>query len=182
MKICCTCKEPKALSEFYRDRNKSDGFDGRCKSCQIKCVRKYQSTDKGKLVAKRADKARTGTSIRKASHNKASRKYKKTSGGRTQQHLSCIRRRERKANLDTALTADQIRDIYDKFNHECFKCHSTENLSIDHHIPLFHGHGLSISNAVILCVSCNSSKGTKSPAEFYTPNQLLALEHLGVAN
>src|SRR5260221_12951643 len=33
MKLCCNCKEFKNKSEFYKDRQKSDGLTSRCKNC-----------------------------------------------------------------------------------------------------------------------------------------------------
>lgn len=49
------------------------------------------------------------------------------------------------------------------------------NLHVDHHFPLFLGNTLTIKNAVVLCESCNCSKGHKDPSEFYTPDQLKQL-------
>lgn len=33
MKQCCTCKETKPLSEFYRDKSRKDGYQSQCKIC-----------------------------------------------------------------------------------------------------------------------------------------------------
>jgi len=64
------------------------------------------------------------------------------------------------------------------FGHKCFNCGSEKRLEIDHHYPLSEGHGLSIKNAVLLCKSCNASKGSKMPKEFYSEQQLQELDHL----
>jgi hypothetical protein len=80
------------------------------------------------------------------------------------------------------LSAQDIESIYSTFQSKCFRCGSTDRLAIDHHHPLTHGHPLSLSNAVLLCVSCNSSKGTKDPKEFYSPQQRRLLKQLGVGS
>jgi len=61
------------------------------------------------------------------------------------------------------------------FKHKCFRCESTQSLHIDHHYPLSAGYSLSRENAVLLCNSCNSTKGAKMPEEFYTEEQLNTL-------
>ena len=42
-------------------------------------------------------------------------------------------------------------------------------------MPLSAGYALEENNAVVLCRSCNSSKGIKQPEEFYTTVQLTKL-------
>lgn len=48
-----------------------------------------------------------------------------------------------------------------EFQPFCVICNTTENLSIDHVLPLSKGYGLVPGNAVILCKSCNSKKRNK---------------------
>lgn len=43
----------------------------------------------------------------------------------------------------------------------CLRCGTTENLSMDHVVPVAKGGKHSISNAQVLCRSCNSWKHTK---------------------
>jgi 5-methylcytosine-specific restriction endonuclease McrA len=89
--------------------------------------------------------------------------------------LARIRRRELEMAIDTLLSPQDIETIYRIFDSQCFNCRSMNNLHIDHHRPLSKGFGLSIQNATLLCGSCNSSKGDKSPEEFYTADQLKQL-------
>ena len=64
------------------------------------------------------------------------------------------------------------------FNNMCFKCKCKENLQLDHHYPLSKGYKLSKDNAVILCQSCNSKKGTKMPESFYSDSELNQLNFI----
>jgi len=68
-------------------------------------------------------------------------------------------------------------EVYTKelFNHKCFNCGTTEYLSVDHNYPLESGYALTRTNAVLLCVSCNSSKGAKLPEEFYSESKFKEL-------
>lgn len=43
----------------------------------------------------------------------------------------------------------------------CVFCGATERLSVDHIIPLVKGGRNNLSNMQILCISCNSKKGSK---------------------
>jgi len=54
-----------------------------------------------------------------------------------------------------------IKFISDKFGMKCLKCGSTENITIDHIIPVKLGGENTFDNIQPLCASCNSSKGTK---------------------
>lgn len=35
MKTCYSCKSEKSLSDFHKSKNRSDGLNSRCKTCQI---------------------------------------------------------------------------------------------------------------------------------------------------
>lgn len=83
-----------------------------------------------------------------------------------------IRRRDRKSIACESVNSDFAKDVYRRFNNKCFNCGSTERLSIDHHHPLSGGHALNASNAVLLCVRCNSKKKDKHPSVFYDCSQI----------
>lgn len=86
------------------------------------------------------------------------------------------RRRARIAGCDERYTAGDERITLVAFDNKCFNCSCTSNLHIDHHRPLIDGYPLSIGNAVVLCETCNKSKGTKSPEDFYGINVCTKLD------
>ena len=95
-----------------------------------------------------------------------------------------IKRREIKVFFDDKLTNSEKIKLYGIFENKCFKCSSTEHLSIDHHIPISKGYPLKDKeaglNAVVLCEKCNRQKGANLPDEYYKKNELIRLEKLGI--
>lgn len=70
-----------------------------------------------------------------------------------------------------------IADLYRKkffslFANRCFKCKIASYLEIDHHVPMVLGGHLIPGNLVALCPRCNNRKLDRSPAEFYSPEEL----------
>lgn len=86
-----------------------------------------------------------------------------------------IKRRGRSKGVMETITNMDIWSIYRTFNHQCYKCKTDINLTIDHHEP---SSPLSFSNAVILCKSCNASKSNKPASVFYTADELKDLYKL----
>ncbi len=77
------------------------------------------------------------------------------------------RRRAKKLGVNENYSSNDRRITMNEFNHHCFNCNNKKELCVDHHRPLNDGNPLTLSNAVVLCKSCNSSKSTKSPEIFY---------------
>ena len=52
MKRCCSCKENKSLSMFYKDKTTHDGLCGKCKDCAKISTRKWQKENpkKARLI------------------------------------------------------------------------------------------------------------------------------------
>ena len=99
-------------------------------------------------------------------------KYKK-------RHLfNNLKRRDRKATFDSDYTFEQQQITLAVFDNKCHNCGSTEKLSIDHYYPLSDGNPLSISNAIVLCRNCNSSKHNKLPEDFFTIDKWMLAEEI----
>lgn len=80
-------------------------------------------------------------------------------------------RRARKKNSIGKIEKGDWNKILDLYEHKCLCCGSTEDLTLDHVIPLVCGGSNTIENSQPLCRSCNSKKGTKTidyrPFHFY---------------
>jgi len=87
---------------------------------------------------------------------------------------------------------EQVKENYTKldeqytmtlFNNTCANWDSpdhvcSDDLCIDHHKPLSKGYPLTRENAVVLCRSCNCSKGNKLPEDFYPLEVLICIESI----
>lgn len=88
------------------------------------------------------------------------------------------KRRAKKAEVNENYTTEQEKITREAFNHKCFNCGSTNKLHIDHHRPLSKGNPLTLSNAVLLCQICNSSKHNKDPEDFYGEKKCAKLDKI----
>lgn len=55
--------------------------------------------------------------------------------------------------------------IYERDGHRCVYCGSTDDLTLDHVMPISRGGGESPANLATCCRSCNSSKRARTPQE-----------------
>lgn len=93
--------------------------------------------------------------------NLARSSYKHGLSGTPEHHAWINRRREeKKIRFDTSWTFEMELSLRDFFN-SCVLCGRENLLAVDHLLPISLGHGLFTDNAVVLCNSCNSSKGSK---------------------
>ena len=168
MKKCCSCKIDKSLQEFHNNTSKSDGLNSMCIVCMKEYHKKYRKTKRCKLYHQKYRKSAKGMSIHK--------RHQQSDKGKMVYRQACSRRRERKLNIDINIV--QYEMIYQKFNRQCFNCKTRNKLEVDHHYPLSKGYGLSLVNAVLLCRSCNASKGNHMPEEFYTEEKLSQLKEI----
>ncbi len=87
--------------------------------------------------------------------------------------------------LDNFVRNEWFGSVADIYNNKCFNCDSQNDLTLDHlWMPKNEGGNFSmlhkesrwlISNCLLLCRSCNSSKGERSPERFFSVTQI---EHL----
>lgn len=174
MKTCSKCRLEKHESEFYKRTNRASGIRSSCKLCELNDQMQYQKSPLGKLVVEKYAKSNEGRTSKK----RCGKRYRQSDKGRLCAQQKARRRRDKKAMLDMSLTQADVQSLRSVFNHQCFNCGSTEYLELDHHRPLSRGYGLTHCNVVLLCKSCNSSKGNKMPEEYYTAEQLEAINML----
>jgi 5-methylcytosine-specific restriction endonuclease McrA len=145
MKKCYKCKEIKSLDDFYRDRSSWDGYKGACKSCSNKAVRAWieNNRDSRREHVRAFDK-------RNPEWNNAK---------------TAKRRSQRKAAEVEELDNLYIERVYEFYGRICLSCES-EDVSLDHVIPLSKGGTHSYKNFQPLCMACNMKKGNRSAADY----------------
>ena len=80
----------------------------------------------------------------------------------------------RHARLAGVISEDfDITDLFERDGEECRYCGATENLAIEHVIPISEGGPNILDNCVVACRSCNSSKGAKPFLEWLTTENKL---------
>lgn len=65
---------------------------------------------------------------------------------------------------------------------KCFACNSSQNITIDHSIPLSRGGNHSIGNLIALCATCNYSKNNLTYTEWKYSNRPQATKVFGENN
>lgn len=77
------------------------------------------------------------------------------------------RRRARAAGTTGSFTSEEFLELCSVFEYRCAYCGiESKSLCADHATPLSRGGSDCIDNILPACSSCNSSKGTKTVAEF----------------
>jgi len=186
-KRCFTCKIIKEKSEFGLCKKNKDRLKGKCKNCKRIESKRYNNSHKdyyknykkenkeeiaacGKKYRKENKKILTERHKKYAEKNKEFiKKYKHEWYEKNKEKVyeNKTRRRARKVGCNENYGRRERKITMIAFKYKCFNCGSKEKLHIDHHKPLIEGNALRLDNAVVLCGICNSSKGTKSPEEFY---------------
>lgn len=175
---CSKCNQIKALNQFTQDITTSTGYKGHCIDCQKeyrqgeqyeKGVKEYNNSDHYKnVVAKQYQE--TGA------YRKNNSRYQSTEKGAAVQRAAQRKRRAKKKAVSENYTKADEQVTYDLFGQKCFRCGATDQLCIDHFLCLEAGHALTIMNAIPLCVPCNSSKGTKDPADYFTEAEMIIIK------
>ncbi|MAH51431.1 hypothetical protein CMI37_36790 [Candidatus Pacearchaeota archaeon] len=123
---------------------------------------KYRKTEKRKAVLKKYQSTEK--------FKKTLRKYHQTDKGRANLARGVHKRRSSLQNCISNLTAEQWREIKDKYRHKCAYCRRRmERLTMDHVIPLSKGGHHIAENIVPACRSCNSKKGNRPQEELRSP-------------
>lgn len=126
MKPCSKCKQNKQLSEFHKNRSKNDGFQDYCKSCDKIRLREYLKTAKGKAANLKAVKNYQETVKGKVAH----RRYKQSRKGRAAQKLF----REHHQNYIKAIRSINSAVIAGKLSRpDTLQCHYCPNQAQEYH-------------------------------------------------
>ena len=156
-KIAVYNKQYRAENAEKIAASKKEYYDSHREQAAAKCKQYYENNrDKRAAYNKlwRDENPRKNAAIKKRwaqSHPEKCADYK---------HI----RRARK--VAATIEDFDIREIWERDDEVCTYCGATENLSIDHIVPLSGGGAHSPDNLCIACKSCNSSKGAKTLAEW----------------
>ena len=145
--------------------------------------RRRRASARGKESIRSARKRYAATTHGREKARQHRRRYDRTDRGRQQKRArqrawDAIPENQEKRRRWTRLVREKLHGleddiplgyellVFEVFGRACFVCGAEEQLSLDHHRPIEAGHPL-LHNAVPLCKSCNSRKGTTPPDDFY---------------
>ena len=153
MKVCSKCGETKALEDFAKNKLGRYGLSSWCRECHRSAAQESYKRDKSRMNAERSKRRRENldreNAVRRAAY----------AGDPTRYLSDSARRRARKRENGDYLVTD--RDYRRILNSPCAGCGSTENIEVDHIVPIARGGRHAVGNLQALCRSCNASKGAK---------------------
>ena len=167
MKKCNRCGLEKELEEFYKGKRYKDGHYTTCKSCinerGKQRLHDSQAHEKHKMVVKlwyenHKDEVQTRGKAYRSNHREQYREYNRQWQRRNPD--KCRDKRHARRAL-----GEFPKDF--KLMSHCWVCLSTENLQVDHILPVSRGGTNDISNLTTLCGSCNSSKNNLTYSEWF---------------
>lgn len=191
MKVCRICNQEKELSEFGKHSQTKDRLRHECKVCRKSESKRYYKENKQDVLAKTSEYYKENKDAHKEIMSKwwkenrqLDKEYRKRYREEKHEHMKALdrvkarKRRAQKRTIMENFTKQQEQTIRNIFCNVCFNCGSSKSLEIDHHYPLNKGFALELSNAVLLCKSCNCSKHDAMPEDFYSEHQLYQLEYI----
>lgn len=166
-KDCGKCGEVKPLSEFPVLNNiNRKGVGGRYSTCS-ECEFKYRQ-DLYKCPKRLKRRARTRREFESTYHDRRKELYRiNIEKERQRSKLKDAKRFALERKLPGNLTDEQYERTLKEFNQSCAISGETEDITIDHFIPLWTGHGgTHIGNVYPLSASLNYSKQNRNPFEW----------------
>lgn len=159
-KLCLTC----GVTTLHR-------LEGQCKvswtkkqDCEECLKEKYKiSAKKTYLKFRPRNLANDKLDPRVKEYQKA---YRSSEHGKQVRRVSNSRRRAVKVTTASPTIDTYIHFLHSKTDSKCPYCPSTDNLSIDHILPLSRGGTHTEDNVELVCLPCNIRKGTKTKEEF----------------
>ena len=166
-KRCPQCNETKAMSEFYASRSRADGCVGLCKVCSKTRTAHWRIANPEQCkVALAHWREQNPDQVKKNRRDWTSQNRAKTR--EKTRHRTALKHQLHEtfaAEMDTF-----VRDFWENRCAICGRWHTpgAAAFPIDHWQPLSKGHVLTMTNAVLLCKQCNSSKGNRDPGKLYS--------------
>lgn len=189
LKRCFDCKGVfSATTEFFAlDNRSSTGLQGRCKACS----HIYRQINKERILQQKKDyyldnQAAIRTQMRikyYENHDHILQRQREHYGENSEKVRAYThKRRTRQRELPYEFSADLWRSCLQYWEYKCAVCGSQKKLELDHWVALNHQDcpGTIATNLIILCKSCNCSKGAKHPTDWlsYKLGKPLAMEKL----
>jgi 5-methylcytosine-specific restriction endonuclease McrA len=189
-KKCPRCRKEKSLKNFHKDSTTKSGYRIYCKLCVNLYTRQYNidnveyrnEYNRNRYYTNRAEirkqqkkygkeyRANNRKKLNEASRNRYWKNHeyeleRKKIYNENHPEVRKAQKAKRRAlliKLDKHFTAQEWKEILNKYENKCLCCGSTENITVDHIIPLSCGGTNIKDNLQPLCLTCNIRKHTKT--------------------
>lgn len=159
-KICLTC----GVTTLHRLEGQGKVSWTKKQDCEECLKEKYKvSAKKTYLKFRPRNLAKDRLDPRVKEYQKA---YRSSEHGKQVRRVSNSRRRAVKVTTASPTIDTYIHFLHSKTDSKCPYCPSTDNLSIDHILPLSRGGTHTEDNVELVCLPCNIRKGTKTKEEY----------------
>lgn len=168
--VCRECHN-EAERERYREKHgpvvyqprMPDNFCIKCKAW--KTLKGFDLTGRCRADGTKARRSECRECDRENAR-KRDRRYNKSESGRRARKVACQNRRARERAAKGSLSKIAVKMRFEYYGNKCKYCGSTENLHVEHQIPLSRGGTNWPSNIAPACAACNCEKGTMTNAEY----------------
>lgn len=166
-KDCVTCRLVKPLTDFTKINNKHKkgvgGHYARCKKCEMEYRRELDK--RPGVRERRLKRSREYTQIYKVRKRKISRLHRKNNIAMYK--TKDANRWARKKLLRDDLSAEQYKGVMAFFGDRCALTGSSDDVTLEHFIPMSLGHGGSyVGNVYPATGSLNYSKSASNPFDW----------------
>lgn len=171
MKPCIKCGEVKEYGEFRKDKRLSSGLTNICKVCYNAYSNspRFRAANHERYYKWVEENPERSREIKQTHYDKnkeqileRKREYYKNNPDKWRIH-NAKRRAVVKEAETNYISDDEISTLYSS---PCFYCGDTDNITMEHLIPLSRGGRHSIGNIAPMCESCNKSKNDKLLVEW----------------
>ncbi len=184
-KVCSVCHVEQPTAAYNRHKGTRDGLHSECKACSAIQRRDLflRNPDHARSLGRSANKRRyekrreynrewrrRNAAYVRSQYRVYRRKHKekyrllKRSWYRLHPEYEVRRsaiRRQRVASAEAHHTIAEWRELRKSFGNVCLRCGATDDLTLDHIVPLVLGGSNHISNLQLLCRVCNSWKNAR---------------------
>lgn len=158
---CQTCKIEKSLSDFHKNKNMTNGHTRQCKTCtSLRSKLRYQKAGvkmRQQMAEQRKSDYEHRIEIERRSRSKNKEKYRPIKNATQSKRNRLLNKKEYR------ILPKELHKIYSS---SCWACGTSQNISLDHILPLSRGGTHSVGNMLSLCRGCNSSKGNRLLSEW----------------
>jgi len=170
---CTKCWEVKSFSEFHKQVKGKYGVVTQCKTCRAIKDKEYYEANRDKYLARsriqyhahREEALAAGRQWCIDNPEKVAAKARRWQV-KNADHVASYMRMWRARTAGVVIEIIDIAEVWDYWGPMCAYCGSTEDLTLDHIVPLSQGGPHSFDNLTVACRSCNTSKSAKKLIEW----------------